>query len=54
MTDRGLVSYTRDCEFRLSKFILHIIDIGEGKLREESWAYNPYRFQIANPHAFYV
>ena len=33
----------------LSKFILDITDIGEGKYREETWTYNQYDSEIANP-----
>ena len=33
----------------LSKFILDITDIGVGKHREETWVYNEYKPEIANP-----
>ena len=32
----------------LSKFIFDITDIGEGKHRKETWAYNQYKSEIGN------
>ena len=33
----------------LSKFILDITEIGEGKPHEETWSYNQYKAVMANP-----
>ena len=39
---------TFSISYALSKFILDITDIGEGKHRRETWTYNEYKFEIAN------
>ena len=57
-----LASRAHSCEFKsgqvqcvffnlyaLSKFILDVTDIGEGKPSEKTWAYNQCKSEIANP-----